>query len=59
MSDGGTKREIERQWYLRPDEERTRAEVEPFSVDVWHQGLRLSKCPNTHLQLVRNLLGKY
>lgn len=52
-------REIERQWYARPQEERTPKHIEDFAEDMRRFGLSLKgeSTPNVHA--VRALLRAY
>ncbi|MPM52840.1 hypothetical protein SDC9_99603 [bioreactor metagenome] len=54
-----TEREIQRQWYLRPEDQRTASDVERFAEDMWRDGLRLDQQANTHFQNAHALLRKY
>lgn len=52
-------REIERQWYARPAEERTRNHVEDFANDMRRQGLGLKSDSTLNVQAIRALLQAY
>lgn len=52
-------REIRRQWYALPDQERTSKRIEEFADEVRSQGLGLSRDPTLNVQIVRGLLGMF
>ncbi len=56
----GKKKEIEQRivamWLSRPDGMRDYNETEPFTVEVWNAGFRLSHHPDIHYQHVMNLI---
>lgn len=52
-------REIERQWYARPTEERTPAHVEDFAEEMRRVGLSLKRESTPNVHAVRALLRAY
>lgn len=51
--------EIQRQWYMRPDAERTSSHIEDFADDIRQQGLGLMRDPTLNVQAVRGLLRMF
>lgn len=56
---GEKEREIQRQWYALPDQERTKERIEDFADEVRRQGLGLSRDPTLNVQVVRGLLRMF
>lgn len=52
-------REIERQWYARPEAERTSVHIEDFADDIRRQGLSLMSDSTANIQAIRGLLRKF